>query len=324
MRRAWAPLLAVAALASGASAAHAGDAVLDRVRAASAVRCGAEERPGLATPMPDGRIVGLAVDLCRAVGIAALGPGGHVNFRIYGSDHDFDAVRRGEDDVSFLTGDAIADQQLAAVILPGPTVFIERIALMVPESAPVRDIRDLEGRSICLLIGSEAQRALETVAQRDHLTFARLSFQEDVEMLDAYNVQRCQAVVGEATQLAAMRRTGGVNRLRSRLLREPLALSPLIVTTGVSDGRWSALVAWIMNALILDDAPTRGAGTGGGAALPVRMPLRGLRPEWQSEVRAAVGGYGTMVRRNLVDTLGLDPGPNAPWPAGLLLPPAVE
>ena len=133
-------------------------------------------------------------------------------------------------------------------------------------------------------------------------------------MLDAYDVQRCQAVVGEATQLAEMRRTGGVNRLRSRLLPAPLALSPLIAATGVSDARWSALVAWVMNALILGDGP----------AFPARGPLLGLRPAWQSEVRAEVGGYGTIVRRNLTDALGLDPGPNAAWPDGLLLAPAVE
>jgi general L-amino acid transport system substrate-binding protein len=314
VRWAWALLLAVAALAPGASPARTADAVLDRVRAAGVVRCGAEERPRIAAPTRDGGIAGLAVDLCRAVGVAVLGPGGRVVFRIYESDRDFAAVLQGEDDVSFLTGDAIAEHQLAASVLPGPTVFIERIVLMVPEALPAHDMSDLGGRAVCLMIGSAAQRALEAAAKRDHLTFARLSFQEEVEMLDAYNAQRCQAVVGEATQLAAMRRTGGVNRLRSRLLPTPLALSPFIATTGVSDSHWSALVAWVMDALILGDA----------LALPARGKLPGLRPEWRSEVLAEVGGYGAIVRRNLVEALGLDPGPNAPWPAGLLLAPSVE
>ena len=314
-------LLALAALLPGALSARAADAVLDRVRATGVVRCGGEEQPGIAWPMADGRIVGLAVDLCRAVGIAVLGPSGRVAFRIYGSDDDFAAVGRGEDDLSFLSSEAIGDQQLAASVLPGPTVFIERIALMVPESAPVRDVRDLDGRSVCLMVGSEAQRVLETVARRNHLTFLRLSFSEEAEMLDAYNAQRCEAMVGQATQLAAMRQTGGVNRLKSRLLREPLALSPLLAITGVSDARWSALVAWIVDALILADAPGIGGSEGGVAAL---APLPGLRPNWRSEVLAETGGYGAIVTRNLVQLLGLDPGPNAPWPAGLLLPAAVE
>jgi len=315
MRWAWALLLAAAALAPGASSpARAADAVLDRVRATGVVRCGAEERPGVAAPTREEGIGGLAVDLCRAIAVAVLGPGGRVVFRLYDSDRDFAAVRQGEDDVSFLTGGAIAERQLAASILPGPTVFIERIAVMVPETAPIHGIGDLEGRAVCLLIGSAAQRALEEAVKRNHLTVARLSFQEEVEMLDAYNVQRCQAVVGEATQLAEMRRTGGVNRLRSRLLPAPLALSPLVAATGVSDARWSALVAWVMDALILGDGP----------AFPTRGPLPGLRPAWQSEVRAEVGDYGAIVRRSLTEALGLDPGPNAAWPDGLLLAPAVE
>jgi general L-amino acid transport system substrate-binding protein len=318
--RAGALLLAAATLAPPASPARA-DGVIDRVRAAGAVRCGAEERPGIAAPTPDGRMVGLAVDLCRAVGVAVLGPGGRIVFRVYGSDRDFDAVRQGGDDLFFLTGDAIAEHALAAAILPGPTVFIERIALMVPDSSAVRGLGDLDGRAICLMIGSEAQRALEEAAERQHVTFARLSFSEDAEMLDAYDVQRCQAVVGEATQLAAMRRAGGVNRLRSRFLREPLALSPMIAATSVSDARWSALVAWVMDALILHDAPSSGWRA---TAPPLRGRLAGLRPDWQSDVLAETGGYGAMVRRNLVDGLCLDPGPNAPWPAGLLLPPAAE
>ncbi len=313
-------LLFAAALISGISAVRA-DGVLDRVRAAGAVRCGAEERPGLASPTPDGRMVGLAVDLCRAVGIAVLGPGGRVEFRLYGADRDFDAVRNGSDDLFFLTGNAIDDHALAAGILPGPVVFIERIALMVPESSPARSMRDLEGRTICLMIGSEAQRALEAAAAQLHLSFARLSFEEEAEMLDAYNVQRCQAVVGEATQFASTRRAGGVNRLTSRLLGEALALSPIIAATGVSDARWSALVAWIMDALIAADAP---ASSWRAVALPLRARLPGLRPGWAPEMLAETGGYGAIVRRNLVDALGLDPGPNALWPAGLLLPPAVE
>jgi general L-amino acid transport system substrate-binding protein len=134
VRRAWALLLALAALAPGAPPARAADAVLDRVRAAGVVRCGAQERPGIAAPTRDGGIAGLAVDLCRAVGVAVLGPGGRVVFRVYDSDRDFAAVLQGEDDVSFLTGDAIADHRLAPSILPGPTVFIERVTLLIRPS----------------------------------------------------------------------------------------------------------------------------------------------------------------------------------------------
>jgi hypothetical protein len=49
-----------------------------------------------------------------------------------------------------------------------------------------------------------------------------------------------------------------------------------------------------------------------------------LRPGWRADVTAAVGSYGAIIRRNLTERLGLASGPNAVWPAGLLLPPAVR
>jgi general L-amino acid transport system substrate-binding protein len=311
-------MLAVASVAP----AWAGG-VLDRVRAEGIVRCGAAERPGFASAGADGRITGLAVDLCRAVAIAVLGPQGRVGFRLYGSSRDYDAVRGGEDDLFFLSGTEIVEEKLVASILPGPTVFIEALALMVPEAAAARRLEDLSGAAVCFMIGSGAQRALEEAAEWQHVRFARLGFQEDAEMLDAYDVQRCRAVAGEATQLARMRLDGGVNHLASRLLPEPLALYPVLAATGTGDGQWAALVAWLVDALILADAPK---SAWRADALPLPAAALGLREHWREEVAAALGTYGDMVRRNVGEgsALKLPPGPNAPWPTGLLLLPYAE
>jgi hypothetical protein len=117
-----------------------------------------------------------------------------------------------------------------------------------------------------------------------------------------------------------MRQTPGVGGLASRLLPETLAADPIIAVTSVADGAWAAEVAWVFDALLLADAP---AGAWQSDASPAR-DLPGLRSGWQPEVVAAVGSYSAIVRRNLTDRLGLAPGPNALWPAGLLLPPAVR
>ncbi len=311
----------LAVVAPGAPAWAGG--VLDRVRVQGIVRCGAEERPGFAWVGADGRIAGLAVDLCRAIAVAALGPEGRVGFRLYESSRDYDAVRGGVDDLFFLSGTEIADEKLAPSVLQGPTVFIEALSLMVPEASSVRRLEDLAGGSVCFMVGSGAQRALEAAAEQRHLSFARLGFQESEEMLDAYNVQRCRAVGGEATQLAQMRLDPGVNHLVSRILPQPLALYPVFAATGTGDGRWSALVAWVMDALMLADAPQ---SAWHGDPLPLPAATLSLREHWREEVIAALGTYGTMLRRDLGEgsVLKLQPGPNALWPAGLLLPPYAE
>jgi general L-amino acid transport system substrate-binding protein len=305
-----------------ASPAHAGG-VLDRIHSAKVVHCGAVERPGIAQASSEGAPTGVAVDLCRAVAIAVLGPSAHVAFSIYESPHSYDSVRHGGDDLAFLTGGEIAEQDLTRFVLPGPTVLISTVGIMVPETSPVRRLADLSGQTVCLMIGSRAQRALESAAAMLHLAISRLTFEEDVEMLDAYNAGRCGAAVGEETYLADMRREPGVRRLASRLLPDPMAADPLIAVTPQADGAWSAAVAWVIDALLLADAAADPWAAKQAEALPARHPP-GLRPGWRAEVAAAVGSYGTIIRRNLTERLGLEPGLNALWPAGVLLPPSVR
>ena len=67
-----APLLVVLALAAPRPAS-----------AAQPLTCAAEPRPGFADADEEtGKISGLAVDLCRAVGIAPRGPGASVRFAL--------------------------------------------------------------------------------------------------------------------------------------------------------------------------------------------------------------------------------------------------
>jgi general L-amino acid transport system substrate-binding protein len=293
---------------------------IDRIRAEGTLHCGAVERPGIAEVSPTGGAIGVAVDLCRAVAIAVLGPSGRFSFKLYDAPHSYDGVRQGRDALAFLTGGEIAAQDLGRFVVPGPTVLVSTIGIMVPEASPVRRPGDLAGQTVCLMIGSAAQRALESTVARLHLEISRLAFEEDVEMLDAYNVGKCGAVVGEATYLADVRRNSGVRHLASRLLPEILAADPIIAVTPQADGAWGADVAWVIDALLLADAPADAWAPDG---LPVQHQA-GLRQGWRADVSAAVGSYGAIVRRDLTDLLGLAPGPNALWPSGLLLPPSVR
>jgi general L-amino acid transport system substrate-binding protein len=295
-----------------AAPAHAGG-VLDRVYSDSTLHCGAVTRPGIAEG--EGSPTGVLADLCRAVAIAVLGPSAQVSFSLYGSAQSYDAVRRGSDKIGFLTGGEIAEQGLSRFVAPGPTVLITAVGVMVPDTSPVQHLADLTGQTVCLMIGGRAQRALESAAENLHLAISRLTFEEDVELLDAYNTGNCGAAGGETTYLADMRQNPGIRRMASRLLPDVLAPDPIIAVTPRSDGDWSATVGWVIDALLSADAPV---DRWGGA------PVAKLRPDWQRDVAAEVGSYGAIIRRNLTVRLGLPPGPNAVWPAGMLLPPSVR
>ncbi len=278
---------------------------LDRVAGAGVVRCAGVERPGLAQDLSTGHGSGLLVDICRAVATAILGSPDRVAFRGYVSEADFDRVRRGADDLYFLTGAEINAHALAGFVLPGPTVFIAAHGVMVPAGAPELHLGAMAGTGICFRIGEPAERSLEAWFERNQAAWLRHAFSEDGEMMDAYAVQRCHGVAGELGWLAHQRRAGGARLAGSRILPEPLNVFPLVAATGTGDARWAAVVAWTINTLVNADRPETTWYAGGPRAMPVTAPQLGLTAGWQARVIAATGSYRSIFARHLGADSGL-------------------
>ncbi len=299
VRRALGVVVASApfAVSAQSSVTPAAATTLARVRSAGMVRCGAVARPGLAQRDGSGPWTGILVDLCGAIATAALGAPPRIEFRGYAADADFERIRQGRDDVFFLTGGEINAHALAGDVNPGPTVFLARNAVMVPADAPERHLADLAGKGICYLIADAAERSLEDYFDTRGLPWLRHAYSEDGEMLDAYAAQRCHAMAGEATWLAARREARG--RAPGRLLPEALERFPVVAATGVADGRWSAVVAWTVNTVVNAERPETKWFAGGASAMPLAAPELGLAPGWQAAVIAATGHYGAICSRHL-------------------------
>jgi general L-amino acid transport system substrate-binding protein len=296
------------------------------VKTRGVVRCGGVVRPGLAEPGST-RWSGLEVDICRAVAAAVQGSPDRIEFQEYETPKQFDAVREGRDDLYFLTATEIINNDLAGKVLPGPKVFVESDAAMVPTDSPERHVEDLAGHSICYMIASSAERSLEAYFDALHKTWDRRAFSEDGEMNDSYNVQHCHAVAGEITTLAATRLNPGRGRRSSRILPERLTVFPIMAVTGTQDGQWSSLVAWTIDTLISAERPETKWYAGGVRAMPIAAPELGLDKDWQQRVVRAVGNYGDIFEHNLGSgsPLKLDRGFNANQiDGGLLLSPFTE
>jgi general L-amino acid transport system substrate-binding protein len=233
-------MAAAAVLLFCAAASHAG--VLETVRHDGVLYCGAEPRAGVAEDRGDGTLGGVAVDLCRAVAAAVLGPRGQIRFRLYQSPSDFDAVRDGRDDLSFLTPIAIADQGLAPHVTLGPAVFTVGLSLLVPSDAPAQWPQALAGQPICFMIASDAQQALDASFRRWHRDFLHMAYEEEDEMADAFAARRCVAVAGEASELQRLTEDAGAKH-HFRVLAPPLASFAVVAATPRGDAAWSRLAA---------------------------------------------------------------------------------
>lgn len=311
----------------GAGEGAAAGSVVRKLEARGVVRCGGVPRPGLAEMDGRGRWSGLEVDVCRAIAAAVLGSPDRIEYHGYWTPAQFGAVRNHMDDVYFLTGSEIKEQDLAESIVPGPVIFMESDAVMVPSGLAARHVFSLAGDTICFLSGSPAERGLSAYFGARHENWLRMPFSEKSEMYDAYAVQHCHAIAGEITTLTAVRLAPGINRLSSRILPEPLSVFPVIAATGTDDAQWSSIVAWTVMTLISAERPETRWYAGGAGAMPVTAPGLGLDSGWQRRVLAASGNYGDIFEHNVGkgSRLKLDRGLNAnQLNGGLLLAPFIE
>ena len=317
-------VLALIILGAASVPAQAG-VVLDRVKATGTLRCAAVARPGLFDPQEDGAATGLFVELCRAVGTAVAGPAVRVQTDELDAGPSFEAVRTGREDLVFLTGGEIVDHGLAGALLPGAPVFFAQSLLMVGAGSSAMHPTDLADKPICFLQGDPSERHLEAWVAAHRLAIVRMPYQEPDEMNDAFDAGRCEAVAGEATALAALRREGGARRSHGRILPDPLATTPLLAATGTQDAVWSARVAWVLASLEAADRQPGPSAPGGTANLPIG-DLDGLQPGWQAALRANSGSYAALLARTVGGSgLNLPAGPNASVAAGgLLAPPTAD
>ncbi len=237
MKRSVAAALAAAAWCFlPANTAEAG-AILDRVKRDGILHCAALERPGYAA-VEDGKPVGRAADLCRSAAEKVLGPNGRFALRLLDLDSDFAQVRDGKVELAFLEPRTIAEQHLDVAMVDVGLAYSDRFAIMLPENAAPRSLADLNGQTICFMIGDPVWPTLEADLRARDVVFRPFGFSEEVEMKDAYNVGRCSAIAGLASTLDEVRDDAGVKHLKSRLLAEVLGDDRVDATMPLGDADW--------------------------------------------------------------------------------------
>lgn len=320
-------LLAAGALAAPAVSAES--PLLERsrlpeIKSRGHLACAAFPRPGLAHESEAGGS-GLFADLCHAIAIAALGPEAKYEFSTLELPKDADELANNAFDVLFLSEREIADASLSGKVAPGPVAFHETHRLLVPLESSVSTPEDLAGKPVCFHESGQASLALDERFDRAKLEYIHTGFQEDVEMVDGFNVHFCAAVVSEATDLASIRLRKGVLKFDSRLLAEPLAVVPILTATPLSDPLWSAAVSWVVQFELAAERAQTNWRVGGAKAISIDGAPFGLDAAWRENILAKVGDYGAIYARNLGEKsqLKLPRGVNAPWSAGGLFAPAV-
>jgi general L-amino acid transport system substrate-binding protein len=307
--------------------------VLEGVKARGQLRCGVSEGiPGFSERDVDGRWRGFEVDFCRAVAAAVLGDPEKVDFVPLRASTRFPALQSRKIDLLLrnttwtLTREAVLKVQFPGIL------FYDGQGFMVPASANIATLADLDGATICIEKGTTHRRNLEEYFHANHWSVETLVIDSVSDAAQAFFAGRCRAYTSDAAKLAAMRQQAPRDARDFVILPDRISKEPLGPVVWGGDPEWTTLVRWVLNILIL--AEEHGV-TSDNLDLVIaenRNPLvrrstveqemiarsLGIPALWGARVLKAVGNYGEMYERNVGrdSPLDIERGLNHLWTHG--------
>ncbi|WP_159348521.1 amino acid ABC transporter substrate-binding protein [Roseomonas harenae] len=327
-------LLLAACAAIGLSAA-AGAATLETVKERGTLACGVSTGfAGFSVPDSRGEVRGLDADYCRAVAAAVLGDATKVRFVGLTAQNRFTALQSGEVDVLLRNSTQTFLRDATIGLNAGPVNFYDGQGFAVRRDANVKDVKGLDGATVCVAQGTTHEVTLGDVARARGITFQPVVFERVDTMYQAFFAGRCDAMTQDASALAGAMATAAPNAADYLVLAETISKEPLGPFTRNGDDAWSNIVAWVHYGLVeAEEAGITKANADEMArgANPVAQRLLGTSGEfgsrlgldnrWMLNAIKAVGNYGEVFERNVGQgsTLKLQRGLNGLWNQGGLM-----
>ena|SRR5208283_2989743 len=325
----------IALLIIATSPAALAGSTLDKIKAAGSLSCGINtELPEYSTQDAHGDHVSFDQDICKAVAVVVLGA--NAKFTIVPFNDEEDALK------------ALKAGQIALLATGSPNfistgnsgigfarpIFYDYQGFLVNKTMGITSPKDLAGKKVCFLGGTEIEMQLQGYMQREKIKWLPFPFQEEGEMEAAFVTGNCAAVSADVSQLAYERISFGGWARNLAILPDVIAKDPLAPAYRLDDPQWASIVNWIVEALVQaeesgitqanmaemkksdDPAIRRLLGTQRGYGQFI-----GLDDAWAARVIEAVGNYGELFERDLGpgSTRKLPRGANNLWTQGGLM-----
>jgi len=331
MTRLWA-LVACAFVSMSVCA----QSTLDSVRSKGFVQCGVNT--GLAGfSLPDSKGVwhGIDVDICRAVAAAALGDAAKVRYTPLTAQQRFTALQSGEIDVLYRNSTQTYLRGATLGLRQGPVNFYDGQGFVVRADAGVKDIKGLNGATVCVAQGTTHEVTLGDYGRANGIEWKPLVFDRTDTMYQTFFGGRCDAMTQDASALAGAVTTAASNPADYLVLPQTISKEPLGPFTRNGDEVWTDIIAWLHYGLIEAEELGVTAGNADEMAKSSSVPAiqrllgtsgdlgsrLGLDNKWMLQAIKAGGNYGEIFERNVgkASPLKLDRGLNATWNKGGLM-----
>jgi general L-amino acid transport system substrate-binding protein len=330
-------LLACGAALVAATGAARADTTLQKVRTAGALTCGVvTEDADYGKADIHGGLDDLGSELCKALATAVLGPDAKATIVSFPIEQPaLAALAAGKIDVLAGATPSATTSSVYGVSF-APPFFFDGQGFLVNRATGIASLRDLAGRTVCFIAGTENEEELNAVFAARGISFRRFPFEERGEMDAALVTGHCDAVTSDISQLAQDRAGFHARKKDFVILPETITLDPAAPAVRADDMQWAAIVTWTLEALIQAEAngivqanvanpragddPTLRRLLGADRAAAHAL---GLADDWAVATIAAFGNWGDIYARAVGPGTDYDlpRGQNALWRDGGLLYP---
>src|SRR6266853_6705155 len=203
-------IIATGLLAASFSAASA--ATLDTVKQRGTLVCGVSAGfAGFSVPDSQGKFKGLDVDYCRALAAGVLGDPDKVRYVALTAQNRFTALQSGEIDVLYRNSTQTFLRGVTLGLRQGPINFYDGQGFVVRADAAVKDIKGLNGATVCVAQGTTHEVTLGDYGRANGIEWKPLVFDRTDTMLQTFFGGRCDAMTQDASALAGSINTAAPN-----------------------------------------------------------------------------------------------------------------
>jgi general L-amino acid transport system substrate-binding protein len=323
--------LAGLCLAAALPAVAQAQATLERIKQRGHLICGTSQGvAGFSLPDAQGQWRGFDTDLCRALAAAIFNDQEKAKYISLASKDRLTVLQSGEIDVLSRTTTWTLGRDAGFGLNFTAINYFDGQGFLVRKSTGVKDIKALNGASICVAQGTTTELNLADYFRNNSMKYEVIAYAGLDETIQAYEAGRCDAYTTDLSQLAA-------NRMKLKapaehdLLPEMISKEPLGPWVRQGDDTWFDIVRWTVYAMLnaeefgitqanVDEMVKStnpeikrllGAEGKFGEGL-------GLTNDWVVRIVKAVGNYGESFDRHLgaKSPLNLPRGMNRLWTQG--------
>lgn len=304
---------------------------LEDVRKKGFVQCGVSQGlKGFSSPDDKGNWTGIDVDFCRGIAAAIFGDPAKVKYTPLSAKERFTALQSGEIDVLSRNTTWAISRDTALGFDFRAVTYYDGQGFMVRKGSGVKSARELDGATICVLLGTSSNLTLADYFRANTMKYEAITFEKDDEVVAAYESERCDAYTTDSSGLYA-------NRLTLKdpdahiVLPEIISKEPLGAVVRHGDNQWGDIVSWTLYAML--NAEELGVNSKNAASMresdnpEIRRLLGtegkfgeglGLGDDWAFNIISMVGNYAEIFEPNVgkASPLGIPRGLNALWTQG--------